>query len=347
MSTRKRIGFLVYDGITALDLTGPAEAFACAAMVGARGERRAAYEVVTIGLDRRACASESGVTIVPATTIATAPTLDTLIVPGGSGLREPITNRKFAAWIAERAPRVRRVASVCTGIYGLAPTGLLDGRRVTTHWNFAADVATRFLKLDVASDELFVKSDRFYTAAGVTSGIDLALALIEEDLGAAAALAVARELVVYVKRDGGQAQFSEPLQFQAGARERFGELAAHITANLARDLRVDALADKMAVSARQFSRQCHANFGCSPAALVRRLRLDEARRRLHARAGGIARIAASVGFRSADAFTRAFERQFGINPSEYRARFEASALGSPRPSAHRGIARRAGAKPST
>src|SRR5262249_33603468 len=224
------------------------------------------------------------------------------------------------------APRIRRVASVCTGIYGLAPTGLLDGRRVTTHWKFAADVATRFPKLDVAPNELFVKSDRFYTAAGITAGIDLALALIEEDLGAAAALAVARELVVYVKRDGGQAQFSEPLRFQASARERFGELAAHITANLARDLRVDALADKMAVSPRQFSRQCHANFGCSPAVLVRRLRLDEARRRLHSRVGGIERIAASVGFRSADAFRRAFEREFGLNPSAYGERFSRSAL---------------------
>jgi transcriptional regulator GlxA family with amidase domain len=328
MSTRKRIGFLVYDGITALDLIGPAEAFACATLAGERGAPRPAYEVVTLGLDRRACVSESGVTIVPSTTIAAAPSLDTLIVPGGQGLRRPEINRKAAAWIADRAPRIRRIASVCTGIYGLAPTGLLDGRRVTTHWKFAADVATRFPKLDVAPNELFVKSGRFYTAAGITAGIDLALALIEEDLGAAAALAVARELVVYLKRDGGQSQFSEPLRFQASARERFGELAAHITANLARDLRVDALADKMAVSARQFSRQCRVNFGCSPAALVRRLRLDEARRRLHSRAAGIERVATSVGFRSADAFRRAFERQFGLNPSAYRARFLSSTRGA-------------------
>ena len=133
---------------------------------------------------------------------------------------------------------------------------------------------------------------------------------------------------MYLKRDGGQSQFSEPLRFQASARERYGELAAHITANLARDLGVDALADKMAVSARQFSRQCRVNFGCSPAALVRRLRLDEARRRLHSRAAGIERVATSVGFRSADAFRRAFERQFGLNPSAYRARFLSSTRGA-------------------
>jgi len=325
MNKTKRIGFLLFDGVTALDLIGPAEAFACARLSRADGAQRAAYDVVTIGLSRRACVSESGVTLMPATTIAAAPVLDTLIVPGGNGLRRPAINRKTAEWIGRAAPRTRRVASVCTGIYGLAPTGLLDGRRVTTHWSFAADVAAKFPRLEVAPNELFVKSGRFYTAAGVTAGIDLALAMIEEDLGSAAALAVARELVVYVKRDGGQAQFSEPLRFQAGARKRFGELAAHITANLERDLRVEALADKMAVSTRQFARQCHVNFGCSPAALVRNLRLDEARRRLHARAGGIERVASSVGFRSGDAFRRAFEKQFGINPSEYRARFLTSA----------------------
>jgi transcriptional regulator GlxA family with amidase domain len=321
MNNPKRIGFFLFDGVTALDLTGPAEAFACARLPAERGAPRPPYDVVTIGLARRPCVAESGITLVPATTIAAAPALDTLIVPGGNGLRRPEVNRKATEWIARAAPRIRRVASVCTGIYGLAPTGLLDGRRVTTHWNFAADVAAKFPRLEVAPNELFVKSDGFYTAAGVTAGIDLALALIEEDLGSKAALAVARELVVYVKRDGGQAQFSEPLRFQAGARRRLGELAAHITANLARDLSVDALADKMAVSARQFTRQCHIDFGCSPAALVRRLRLDEGRRRLHARASGIQRVATSVGFRSADAFRRAFEKQFGINPSDYRARF--------------------------
>ena len=129
---------------------------------------------------------------------------------------------------------------------------------------------------------------------------------------------------MYVKRDGGQAQFSEPLRFQVSAKDRMGEIAAHITANLKRDLRVDALAAKAAVSPRQFSRQCHASFGCSPAALVRRLRLDEGRRRLHSRVGRVDAVASSVGFGSADAFRRAFEREFGINPSTYRARFLAS-----------------------
>jgi transcriptional regulator GlxA family with amidase domain len=321
-SRKRRIGFFLFEGVTALDLTGPAEAFASAVFPE---DRKPAYEVLTIGITRRACVSESGVTLTPTCGIADAPPLDTLIVPGGIGLREPATTAKVTRWITAVAPRVRRVASVCTGIYGLAPSGLLDGRRVTTHWRFAADVAARFPKLDLAPNELYVKSDGFYTAAGVTSGIDLALALIEEDLGSAAALAVARELVVYVKRDGGQAQFSEPLRFQSAARSRMGDLAAHIAANLRRDLTVDVLAAKLAVSPRQFNRQCRDSFGCSPAALVRRLRLDEGRRRLHSRAGRVEAVASSVGFGSADAFRRAFEREFGINPSTYRARFFASA----------------------
>jgi transcriptional regulator GlxA family with amidase domain len=285
--------------------------------------------VVSIGLRRRACASESGVALTPTCTLDDAPMLDTLIVPGGGGLREPSVNRAVSAWIARNAPRIRRVASVCTGIYGLAPTGLLDGRRVTTHWRFAADVARRFPKLRVEPNELFVKSGNVYTAAGVTAGIDLALALIEEDLGAAASLAVARELVVYVKRAGGQAQFSEPLKFQAGAKNRFAELASHVTANLDRDLRVDVLAARMAISVRQLARQCRDNFGCSPGVLVRRLRLDEARRRLQSRAGGVERIATSVGFASGDAFRRAFEREFGVNPTAYRARFFGTAAAGP------------------
>jgi transcriptional regulator GlxA family with amidase domain len=320
---RKRIGFFVFDGITALDLVGPAEAFAVAtAPVPAPGAAsQPAYEVLTLGLSRRTCVSESGVALVPSCTLEDAPALDTLIIPGGSGLRRPRANLKVTRWLQQRTPGIRRVASVCTGIYGLAPSGLLDGLRVTTHWRFAADVAARFPELRVVPDELFIKCGRFYSAAGVTAGIDLALALIEEDLGASAALGAARELVVYLKREGGQTQFSEPLQFQSSARDRLGDLTATIAAHLRQDLRVEALARKSALSPRQLTRRCRENFGCSPAALVRRLRLDEARRRLHFPRSNVEVVAASVGFKSADAFRRAFEQQFGVNPSTYRSRF--------------------------
>lgn len=323
MKSRKRIGLVVFDGITALDLIGPAEAFGCARQ-GPEGATTPAYELVVLGLSGQACVAENGVRLTPDCRLDQAPPLDTLVIPGGIGLREPATNQKVASFVKRRAARTRRIAAVCTGIYGLAPTGLLDGRRVTTHWAHAQDVVSRFPKLRMAHDELFIKDGRFYTAAGVTSGIDLTLALIEEDLGPARALAVARELVVYVKRQGGQAQFSAPLQFQVAARDRLNDLASLVTAELERDLSVPALAKKLGLSPRQLSRRCQQELGESPAALVQRLRLDESRRRLLEPAATVELVGSSVGFRSADAFRRAFELRFGINPSSYRERFRPS-----------------------
>lgn len=320
MTSRKRIGLVLFDGITALDLVGPAEAFGCARK-GPDGATVPAYELLVLGVSGQACRAENGVRLTPDCRLDQAPPLDTLVIPGGAGLREPGTNQKVASFVKRRGSRIRRIAAVCTGIYGLAPTGLLDGRRVTTHWAFAKDVAERFPKLCMAHDELFIKDGRFYTAAGVTSGIDLTLALIEEDLGPARALSVARELVVYVKRQGGQEQFSAPLRFQVAASDRLGDLAELVTAQLERDCSVPALAKKLGLSPRQLSRRCQQELGESPAALVQRLRLDESRRRLLEPAATVDAVGGSVGFRSADAFRRAFEERFGINPSSYRERF--------------------------
>jgi transcriptional regulator GlxA family with amidase domain len=320
MKSRRRIGILVFDGITALDLVGPADAFG-SAQQGSEGAPKPAYEVVVLGISRRVCVAESGVKLTPDYRLQDAPALDTLIVPGGCGLRELATNEKVVRFIKQRARKVRRIAAVCTGIYGLAPTGLLDGRRVTTHWNFATDVARRFPKLRVANDELFIKDGRFYTAAGVTSGIDLSLSLIEEDLGPARALAVARELVVYMKRQGGQEQFSEPLRFQLATRDRLRDLSDFVTAHLSHDLSVPALAKHLGVSPRQLTRQCQRELGQAPAALVQRLRLDDARRRLLEPSATVDLVSSAVGFGSADVFRRAFEQRFGVNPSAYRERF--------------------------
>jgi transcriptional regulator GlxA family with amidase domain len=320
MKARRRIGILVFDGITALDLVGPADAFG-SAQCGPESAPQPAYEVVVLGIATRPCVAESGVRLTPDCRLEDAPALDTLIVPGGCGLREPRTNAKITSFIEQRARRVRRIAAVCTGIYGLAPTGLLDGRRVTTHWNFTADVARKFPKLRVANDELFIKDGRFYTAAGVTSGIDLSLSLIEEDLGPARALAVARELVVYMKRQGGQQQFSEPLRFQLAARDRLHDLSEYVNAHLAGDLSVPVLAKKLGMSARQLTRECQRELGEAPAALVQRLRLDDARRRLLEPRATVDLVSSAVGFGSADGFRRAFEQRFGLNPSQYRQRF--------------------------
>ncbi|MGF7179022.1 GlxA family transcriptional regulator [Tunturiibacter psychrotolerans] len=197
----------------------------------------------------------------------------------------------------------------------------MDGRRVTTHWAFARDVAHQFPALRVNANALFLKDGQFYTSAGVTAGIDLSLALIEEDFGQTVALAVARELVVHMKRSGGQEQYSEPLRFQFAATDSTTEVAAYIQAHLDRDLSVPALAKISHLSERQFSRRFKSVFQTSPAAFVEAVRLDESRARLCETDCSINQLASSVGFASDDAFRRAFERRFGIPPSDYRARF--------------------------
>ena len=214
---------------------------------------------------------------------------------------------------------------MCTGIYALAPTGLLDGRRVTTHWKFAAQLAGRFPALKMDADALYIRDGKFYTSAGVTAGIDLSLALIEEDFGPRVALAVARELVVYMKRPGGQEQFSEPLKFQVASTSRFADLAAWMLGHLAQDLSVDAMAERTNLCPRQFSRRFRLEFKSSPAAFVQRLRLDEARKRLSAPGCSVERVADSVGFHDPDSFRRAFLQRFGVAPSHYRGRFLAGA----------------------
>ena len=250
--------------------------------------------------------------------------IDTLIIPGGASLRQSANGIAIAQAVRWRAPECRRVVSVCTGIYGVAPAGLLDGRRVTTHWRFTADVAARFPALNLDCDKIFIKDGPYYTSAGITAAIDLSLALIEEDFGPHLALTVARDLVVYVKRSGGQLQYSEPLRFQARAGDRFADLAAWITAHLDGDLCVETLAARTGLSARQFSRHFTQTFGQSPSRHVEALRLDAARDRLTATDASVDSIAAAVGFRSDDAFRRAFARRFGLSPTDYRSRFSAN-----------------------
>jgi transcriptional regulator GlxA family with amidase domain len=317
----RRIGFIVYPEITALDFIGPMEAFAAATIDEGINGHRPRYELAVIGVDRRPITAGSGVVFNAHCTLETAPPLDTVVIPGGSGMRHPETSRKVAAWILHRAKRIRRIASVCTGIYGLAATGLLDGRQVTTHWAFAQDVARRFPKLKVNANALFLKDGKFYTSAGITAGIDLSLALIEEDFGPSVAVSVARELVVYVKRSGDQAQYSDPLRFQARSTGRFADLAAWIPQNLQGALSVGLLAERAALGPRHFSRRFKDAFDMTPAAFVELQRMNEARRRLTLPRASVEGVATSVGFKSADVFRRAFERRFGLTPMSYRRRF--------------------------
>jgi len=323
--TPKRIGFIGFDGIVAIDLAGPADAFTYAEIPGGQNGPRRCYEVVTIGLSNRPFVAESGLVFKPQKNFKNAPALDTLVIPGGSGLHKPQIVKPIAAFVKARAKSTRRIASICTGIYGLAETGLLDGRKVTTHWHHAQSVCHRFPGLQVDDNAIFLKDGPFYTSAGATAGIDLSLSLIEEDYGPRVAMTVARELVVYLKRAGGQDQYSEPLQFQAQSVSRLSDVATWIVSHLSEELSVEVLAAKACLCPRHFSRRFKAEFGRSPADFVEKLRLDEARRRLSAGDNSIENVGLSVGFKSADAFRRAFERRLELNPSDYRRRFSTAA----------------------
>ena len=240
-------------------------------------------------------------------------------------MQKPQIANPIAGFLKARARHTRRIASICTGLYALAGTGLLAGRNVTTHWHHAQKIARRFPELHVDHSAIFLKDGRFYTSAGATSGIDLSLSLIEEDYGPRVAMTVARELVVYLKRSGGQEQYSEPLKFQTESVSRLSELMTWIIGHLSEDLPLEVLASKACLCPRHFWRRFKAEFGCTPADFVEKLRLDEARRRLSTSDDSIEHIGLSVGFKSADAFRRAFERRLEINPRDYRQRFRTSA----------------------
>lgn len=315
------IGLVGFDQIQALDLVGPADTFQLANEALPSG--CPGYRTLILSAGARAFRSQSGLLLAADTSFEDAPDLDTIIVPGGMSLRlDQDVVESVAAFLRRRADRTRRMVSVCTGIYAYGAAGLLQGRHATTHWGFAEDVVRRFPQVQLDCNSIYVRDGSYYFSAGITAGIDLTLALVEEDFGERVALRVARNLVVYLKRSGGQAQFSEPLQFQIRAADRFRDLSRWMLAHLDGDLSVEALAGRVGLGARHFSREFRATFGVPPATYVERLRLDEARRRLLGRVRSIESVARAVGFASPDGFRRAFERTFGVGPREFRRRFQ-------------------------
>lgn len=318
-TSTKTIGLLAYDDMQALDLAGPLDVFGAA---NAFAREAPAYRLCVIGLGTGVVRAENGLAVVPECTLEDAPPLDTLLIPGGMGARLCLDrDPRLLAWLRERAPLTRRVVSICTGVYVLAATGLLDGRGVTTHWHYADDLVRRHPGLRVEADRLFVRDGRFATSGGLTAGMDLALELVMEDLGAHAALSVARYLVMYVKRPGNQVQFSAPLAAQGQGNGRMAALVDWLLAHLDGELTIEHMAEQVAMSARHFRRVFADTFGMTPARFVEKLRLEQACLRLTISRASVERIAAGVGFNSADAFRRAFRTRYGATPSEYRERF--------------------------
>jgi transcriptional regulator GlxA family with amidase domain len=318
----KTVGLIVGEGITAADLMGCAEVFSRTTIgksdhPGPRESR--CYGVMTVGLSAESCVTECGIVIRPHVDLEAAPPLDTILICSGDGCRADKLNKRLIRWLKQRAPSTRRIAALGRGIYALAATGLLDGRQAVIHWRFARDVATRFPKLRVNPNHLFVKDGPFYTCAGGTAAIDFALAMVEEDYGRHAALALARELVVHAKRSGEHEQYSEALKFQIQSSDRFADLPAWILSHLSDDLSIEVLAQRAAMSRRNFTRLFHEAFGKTPAQFVAEARIAEAQQRLLVPRNSIESIASSLGFRSADVFSLAFERFTGIRPRIYRA----------------------------
>jgi len=316
------IEVLAYPAVQLLDVTGPLQVFASANDLVAEAGGTPPYRLRVVAKGVQGVTASAGVGIATHPLPRSGAALDTLMVAGGPGVEAAIADTALTKWVGERARKARRVASVCTGSFLLAASGVLDGRRAATHWSFCAELARRFPKVRVESDPIFVRDGSVWTSAGVTAGIDLALALVEEDLGRALALAVARYLVVFLKRPGGQAQFSTALSLQA-AEDKFGVLHDWIGRHLADDISLPVLASQAGMSERSFSRRYAEATGLTPVHAVERLRVEAARRLLSESRLPVKRISQRCGFGSEETMRRSFLRLLATTPQDYRARFSA------------------------
>ena len=311
---------LTYPAVQILDVTGPIQVFASAneIMAKAGGEPPYAIRVVAKGGEEISASAGLVLGVHPLPDLDIE--VDTLLVAGGPGIEVAAKDSGLIDWLRDRSARARRTASVCTGALLLAAAGLLDGRRAATHWSFCADLARRYPEIRIEPDPIFIRDGSIWTSAGVTSGIDLALALVEQDLGPTVALAVARYLVVFLKRPGGQAQFSEVLSLQS-ADDRFGPLHEWINGHLADQLSLSVLAEQAGMSERSFSRHYAEATGLTPTRAVERLRVEAARRLLSETRLPVKRICRRCGFGTEETMRRSFMRLLSIAPQDYRSRF--------------------------
>ena len=319
----RHIALVAYPDAQVLDITGPLEVFSSAdRWLSERGRKTPAYTVEVLATRSGAIRMSSGIELIAVRAIgAVRGGIDTLLVSGGRGTQAAMQDRALLSWLRQMRPRVRRFGSVCSGTFVLAEAGVLDGRRVTTHWQWCRALAERYPQLTVDPDPIFVRDGNIYTSAGVTAGMDLALALVEEDHGREVALHVARGLVLFLRRPGGQSQFSAQLAVQTADREPLRELQSWIPDHLDEDLSVPTLAARVAMSPRNFARVFTQQVGVTPARFVETLRIEAARRRLEESTHGVDMVAAQCGFGSAESMRIAFQRRLRVAPSAYRHRF--------------------------
>jgi transcriptional regulator GlxA family with amidase domain len=312
---------LCYDGANMVDVSGPLQVFASSNH--AVSEDAVPYELHLASREGGLVRFSAGLSMLAESldAIDALGEIDTLIIPGGSVARQPVIDPTLVVWVQRRARTIRRICSVCIGAFVLGATGLIDGRRVTTHWRWASSLGEKFPAIQVDADPIFINDGPFWTSAGVTAGMDLALALVESDLGHEVAIGVARELVMFLKRPGSQSQFSAALAEQTRSPEHFSDLHAWIASHLEQDLQVERLAEHLGMTPRTFARSYVAQVGRTPAKTVELMRLEAACRALEGTRLPLKRIAAKFGFGEEQNLRRVFLRQMKISPSQYRARF--------------------------
>jgi transcriptional regulator GlxA family with amidase domain len=324
-SSIRRVIVLAGAGAEILDVVGPFQVFKTAQSLHAEERPRAApvYRVEIIALAASASfKTNTGVCMRAQGVLRQVRgAIDTCLVAGGAAVEQECLSRQTVERFRALAERCRRVGAVCTGAFLLARAGLLNGRRATTHWNWCARLAQRYPQVRVEPEPIFVRDQQLYTSAGVTAGMDLALAMVEEDLGSAMALKVARQLVLYLRRPGGQSQFSAALSLQTSDRESFRDLQAWVLEHLDRPLDVAALAQQVAMSPRNFARVFRREMNVTPAKFVERMRVEAARRRLEETRHSLKRIAAECGFGGVSSMRGMFRRLLGISPARYRQHF--------------------------
>jgi transcriptional regulator GlxA family with amidase domain len=338
IKTVRRIAMVGFDGIQVLDVTGPLEVFSRAGrLLVERGETAAPpYEVVLAARHAGPVKASSGLALVASATLAELGEVDTLLVSGGVGTRAALQDELLLEWLATHAPRARRYGSVCTGALLLARAGLFDGKRVTTHWAFLQELAALAPGARIETDAIYVRDDRLWTSAGVTAGMDMALAMVEQDWGRRLALDVAHQLVMYVQRHSGHSQLSAMLAAQSSSAEgQFRRLVGWIHDNVAQDLSIECLAQRSDMSIRNFSRRFHEETGLTPAKFVEQTRFEAARRMLAEGDDALEKIAGLCGFGSAETLRRVFVRRTGMSPAAYRLRLQrehapVTALAAPR-----------------
>ena len=316
----RRIEFLVFPDVQLLDVTGPLQVFASANRLAEDAGQSTPYALAVVSAFPGPIVSSAGLALLAEALPPADLSLDTLIIAGGVGVDRARADRALVEWIRGRAGVARRAASVCSGAFLLAATGLLDGRRATTHWSRCAELAVAFPAVRVEADPIYVNDGAVWTSAGVTAGIDMALALVEADLGRTVATSVARHLVVFAKRPGGQAQFSAGLAL-AGSDATFDGLHDWMKRNLRGNLAVPALAEQAGMSERSFLRHYRQVTGTTPARAVERVRVEAARQALGETGLPVKRIARACGFGSEETMRRSFMRILAVPPHAYRERF--------------------------